>query len=173
MLLNVPGQKLLNERANAPSQDFLLVNGRRFFIKNLPTYLNFLRASNNGSTNEVLSLVSFNLFEWKDGELGALIERTRLKIGNPVRVPWFSAVPCNFRNTATKYRLDRSDGVADTGVPDGAGPDCLCEAMKTSLANKSVCYDFSLVIQKDPIKRPIENSLVVWLSEGNDRIRGV
>jgi hypothetical protein len=170
-LLEVPGQKLLNERTNARSQDLLLVNGRRFFIKDLTTYLSFLSASNNGNTRAVLSLISLNPFKWKDGELAALIERTRLKIGNPVEVPWFSAVPYKFRDTATKYRLDRCDGANDSSIPDGAGPDYLREAMKATLSNETVCYDFSLILQKDPVKQPIENSLVEWPSEGSDRIR--
>jgi len=170
-LLNVPGRKLLDQRADAPSQDFLFVNGRRFFIKDLATYLKFLRASNNGNTQAVLSLISLNPLKWANGELAALIERSKLKIGNPVRVPWFSAVPYKFKDGAVKYRLDRCDHVVDTEIAEGAQPNYLRDAMLATLKNETVCYDFSIILQKDAEKQPIENSLVEWPSDNvNERI---
>jgi hypothetical protein len=170
-LMQVPGNKLTKEEAN--THDFLMVNGRRFFIRDLDTYIKFLRESNNERT--LVSFLEINPLKWpqKTQELLALIERTRLKIANPVEVPYFSAVPYRLRdpNVATKYRMFPCTPQPEQVVPKDPDRNYLRTAMKNTLNKGAVCYNFELLLQQDPNKQPIENALVEWKEEDSKVVR--
>jgi hypothetical protein len=159
-------RKVDNEKR---TQDFLLVNGRRFFIRDLETYARFLEASNNEKT--LTSFLSINPLKWpQNGAMFlALLERTRLKIANPLEVPYFSAVPYSFNHAqqtgAAKYKIEPCNGSPEQVVPKDPADSYLRDAMRKTLSAGGACYRFLVLRQVDAAKQPIEDSTVEWKVE--------
>lgn len=159
---------LLPDRTGA-GQDFTFLNHPRFIAKDLKTYIAF---SEGLSTEKPLSgFVSLDPAHprFKPIQAKTLLETVLMPVSNPVGIPYFGQVPYKFRDTAVKYRIDPCGGAAkqERAKKDASG-DFLHDAFRDALAAGDVCYDFSLIVQKDPVAQPIEDSNVEWLSDEAD-----
>ena len=79
-------------------------------------------------------------------------------------IRYFSVVPYLLGDSAAKYSLTPRER-QETPIPDNPSDDYLREAMARQLADGSAVFDFSIQLQKDPYREPIEDAGVTWSEE--------
>ena len=90
-LMDVPGTKLIDDEADAPTQDFLFINHKVFFVKDAKDYVDFFRiATRDGVPTKFF--ISANPFKWRLKELKNA-NATRVQIANALDVQYWSMVP--------------------------------------------------------------------------------
>ncbi|KAI1315286.1 hypothetical protein EDD11_001018 [Mortierella claussenii] len=159
-LLGVEGEKLLETDKTATTQDFLFIKDPIFFTNDAQTYLDLFSKMATGSVIDKITL-PFTL-----GLRGSLIA-AKLgtgKIGNPLQIPYFSAVPYQLGvgegRLAVKYAIRPVSDQKDP-IPLSPSHDYLHEAVKASVSQSPVQFKF-LVQPKVNEHQNVEDSMTEW-----------
>ena len=158
-LFGVEGDKLLEDEKDAKTQDFVMINNfPSFFVKNLVDYEALHETLGMGDPTSALA----TFFKAHPEEAHAVTAmRGNQPIANPLQARYFSQTPYKLGPNAIKFAASSISGTSD-GRPETTGPDFLRETVQKKLRQEDAYFDFSVQLQSDPIKMPIENSLVVW-----------
>jgi hypothetical protein len=165
-LLEVDGEKLM-AGDDSRSQDFLLASSKKFFVRNAIDYVEFTVSFERGS----LHLPWYFLRtprRWSDGI--ALLRPTMwrpvaFRLNSLLRASYFSQTPYKWLDTAVKYRVEASDAtraVAPRFARKADTPQYLRDTMMRHLAAEHVVLDFSVQLQTDAERMPIEDPMVLW-----------
>jgi hypothetical protein len=133
-VLGVPGKKLLEDEAQATTQDFIMINHPVFFATDPARYLSFMDDANSDHFYRKL-LIPFDL-----GAKGTRIalETRNSKISNPLQTRYWSMVPYQLGTgpgrRAVKYSVRACSSVADP-MPKEPGHDFLRDALRNTLQN--------------------------------------
>ncbi|KAG0263078.1 hypothetical protein BGZ95_003882 [Linnemannia exigua] len=166
-LLNVPGQKLLESDKDAGTQDFVMINHPIFFSNDPKTYLDLIKKSAPDATTLQKLTIPFTL-----GLKGTLVagQLSSGKIGNPLQVQYFSAVPYQLGlgpdRIAVKYSAKPviAEHDKDHIPPSPAADDYLHQAVKRTLsptANKPVEFKF-MIQPRVGHHMDVEDSMKEW-----------
>lgn len=90
-LMDVPGSKLLDDEADAKTQDFLFINHDVFFVKDAKDYVELFRIVTR-DTLPTKFFIGLNPFKWRLTELKNA-KNIRVQIANPLDVRYWSMVP--------------------------------------------------------------------------------
>lgn len=168
-LMDIEGEKVLEEEGDAKTQDFILFDHPVFFIRNVKDYVLFnkeLEKALAKSPDKPLPLgfvfPDFNPFNWHVPELLILKTIRSKKIGSPLEAQYWSATPYKLGSLAVKYFVKPS-GKTSSRVPLQAR-DYLREAMIAHLTEqkKDAYFDFYVQVQTDPEKMPVDDPTVEW-----------
>ena len=180
-LREVPGENLLGRFVPEPvesSQDFLLINHPVFFVPDIETYGDFLRANDSESGLRVALFFAghLDLLEIAQGIRGHEVF-SPLEIGYHSMSAYLLGRPEERR--AVKYHVEPVDcatGAAIVQQPRSReARDFLREAMAERLdpevAKGPACFDFSALVREDPNDetRPVEDPTVEWDLETTPR----
>lgn len=160
-LLDVPGEKLLNDQKTAGTQDFLLMSTETFFAKNLRQFRKLMRAVATGNKAGIAGFF-LNPEHW--GLLGRLI-KSNTRCEHVFDIPYWSTQPYQFgdQSNAVKYHVRP---VADNRLQFGdmKAENYLRDNMVRTLAAGSVAFEFCVQFQTNAVKMPIEDPTVAWTS---------
>lgn len=160
-LMNVPGDKILNDQAQAESQDFLLMSSETFFAKNLQHFRKLIKAV---SAKNKSSLMAFFLNPLHWGILSRVI-KSNIACKHPFVIPYWSTQPYQYGtgSRAVKYFLQPS---ANNKLlyTDLMNENYLRLNMAKTLETQEISFDFFIQFQTDPIKMPVEDPTVRWSS---------
>ncbi|OTG65768.1 catalase family protein [Acinetobacter silvestris] len=158
-ILGVSGKKLLEDEANATTQDFIMINHPVFFANDPSRYLSLMQDLNSESFLKKLHL-PFAL--GAKGSSIALSFRTR--ISNPLQARYWSMVPYQLGigpdRQAVKYSV-RSCSATTTSIPKNPSHDFLRDALRESLQKGDACMEF-LVQPRTSSKMAVEDSMTEW-----------
>jgi Catalase len=159
-VLGVPGKKLLEDEAQATTQDFIMINHPVFFATDPARYLSFMDDANSDHFYRKL-LIPFDL-----GAKGTRIalETRNSKISNPLQTRYWSMVPYQLGTgpgrQAVKYSVRACSSVADP-MPKEPGHDFLRDALRNTLQNGDACMEF-LVQPRTSDRMDVEDSRIEW-----------
>ena len=158
-LVDVPGPKLLDEQPLA--QDFVLASAPRFFIRNVPDYVEFTRCA--AGKPMIRALAFFfgwkNPFRWRWYELTALFSTLR-KTADLLATRYFSQTPYRLGPHVAKYSAIPTSPDRPLGAT--ASPDYLRENLAARLRAGEATFDFAVQRQTRPASMPIDDATVVW-----------
>ncbi|WP_034280209.1 catalase family protein [Alkanindiges illinoisensis] len=158
-VMNVPGQKLLEDEAQASTQDFILINHPVFFANEPERYLALMKDINGGFLKKLQ--IPFSL-----GFKGSKIafQTTRSRIANPLQARYWSMVPYQLgtgaNRNAVKYSVRPCIAKQDA-IPAQPDHNYLRGALKQSLNNADVCMEF-LVQPRTSTALSVEDSMTEW-----------
>ncbi len=164
-LMGVEGTKLLESDPQADTQDFIMINSRVFFIRNVEEYAKFTRILADGSRlGYFFNQYSWNPLTWRLRDMYLALRTlkkapesllheqyfslTAYKFGTDANVK-FSARPCTARPAA---RVSRDD----------EHPNFLRDELKASLAGGEGCFELAVQPQVPGKYMPIEDPSVNW-----------
>lgn len=179
-IIGVDGEKILPRERCLRTQDFILVNHPRFFLRNAKEVAGFARAvTATGSMRSrwyetEFETLAFFLRHRNPRGAQILWNTIRTRPPNPLGLQYWSQTPYAFGPRVVKYSARPDETVGREGVPasDWNG---LEEAVKRALAPDTggdVCFDFLVQPQVDQGTMPIENPVHRW-SEDDSRFRKV
>lgn len=158
-VLGIPGKKLLEDEAEAGTQDFILIDNPVFFANDPGRYLSMMRGVNGGLLGKVR--IPFAL-----GFRGSRIALHMVgkRIANPLQTRYWSMVPYQLGTgagrQAVKYSVRSCTAVRDP-MPAKPGPDYLREAMRTTLQRGDACLEF-LVQPRTSDAMSVEDAMTEW-----------
>ncbi len=161
-LMGVRGPKLLSNHT-APTQDFVMMNSREFFIEDLKDYVAFSEGIAHGKWGLAKFAITHPRVSYR------LYKIMGQKMGNPAQSNFFSATAYKLGNSAIKFKVQPCNGRPNTTVPEGAGPDYLRQALSEQLRSGSACMDFYVQPRKGNM--PVENATVEWSEATSPYIR--
>jgi hypothetical protein len=159
-VLGVPGKKLLEDEAEATTQDFIMINHPVFFATDPARYLSFMDDANSDHFYRKL-FIPFDL-----GAKGTLIAlKTRSsRIANPLQTRYWSMVPYQLGTgegrQAVKYSA-RACSAATDRLPKNPGHDFLRDALRNTLHSGDACMEF-LVQPRTSDNMDVEDSRIEW-----------
>ncbi|MDB5088172.1 MAG: hypothetical protein JWR09_2166 [Mucilaginibacter sp.] len=158
-LLDVPGEKILENELHAKTQDFVMINHPVFFTNDPHTYLTLIqKASGNLLTKLTIPLDL--------GLKGTLLfkELNSGKISNPLQIRYFSASAFQLGigpdRQAVKFSVKPVFGIVDP-MPEEPGPDFLREVMLTTLKKGAVTMKFMIQPSTSP-DLSVEDCMHEW-----------
>lgn len=158
-VMGVPGPKLLEDEADAATQDFILIDHPVFFANDPDRYLALMRALNGGILGKLR--VPFAL-----GFKGTRIALATggKRIANPLQTRYWSMVPYQLGigpgRQAVKYSVRACSAVRDP-LPAKPAPDYLRAALRTTLQHGEACMEF-LVQPRTSDAMSVEDSMTEW-----------
>jgi hypothetical protein len=158
-LMGVPGPKL--EDGEKATQDFLLITGPAFFVRNAADYVDFTKAMDAGKPLRFF-FRGWNPFRWRFHELRRALALVHRKTANPLSARYWSVTPYLMGETGPVKFSARPCGKPPAELPDARNPDFLRAAMSSRLKSGGACFDFLVQLQKDPKKMPVEDPTVKW-----------
>lgn len=159
-LTGVPGRKLLEEQAEAETQDFLMINYPVFFVHNVADYVPFTQLSVLNKAAEFL--------DTHPHEKAIVTAITSKTVDHAFTQRYFSMVPYTLGATNIKF------GARPVSCTSGAtimpsidpepkdDPDFLRKRMVSWLGEKDACFKFSVQPQTDCTTQPIEDPTILW-----------
>jgi Catalase len=159
-VLGIPGKKLLEDEAEATTQDFIMINHPVFFATDPARYRSFMDDANSGHFYQKLR-IPFDL-----GAKGTLIalETRSSKISNPLQARYWSMVPYQLGTgtgrQAVKYSARACSSVADP-MPEKPGRDFLRDALRNTLQSGEACMEL-LVQPRTSSSMDVEDSRIEW-----------
>jgi hypothetical protein len=159
-VLGVPGKKLLEDEAEATTQDFIMINHPVFFATDPARYKSFMDDANSEHFYQKLR-IPFDL--GAKGTLIALQTRSS-KISNPLQARYWSMVPYQLGTgtgrQAVKYSARACSSVADP-MPKKPGHDFLRDALRSTLQSGEACMEL-LVQPRTSSSMDVEDSRIEW-----------
>jgi hypothetical protein len=160
-LLNVPGDKLLDDEPN--TQDFLMINHPVFFVRNAADYVEFSTAVTSGKPLSFF-FPGVNPLNWRGRELSIGRAIRGKEVTNPLATSYFSMTPYAFgESLATKYEARPCYLGVDKGQERDSAHHLRSNMMQT-LSKTDACFEFYVQIRKNPRKEPVEDPTVEWTS---------
>jgi hypothetical protein len=163
-LLDVPGEKLLEDEKDATTQDFVLFDNPIFFIKNVADYVPFMEDFRNlrSPRFSLAKIGSVFKFLFSQDYMWRLLRVTgSKKPDSPLRISYWSTTPLSIGPLAVK--LQAKPDLA--GAPAAAhfdSPDMLRLALAAQLKDHEARFDLLAQVQSDAVTMPVEDPTVEW-----------
>lgn len=157
-LMEVEGEKVLEDEKTAQTQDFVMGDHPVFFMRNAEEFAGFFSAlaANGGQPPVEFFLPN------RTQELKILQAFQQKQINNPLAATYWSQTPYQFGNQAIKFVVQPTSPIAEEV---GTTRDYLRSAMASYLSNRAATFDFLVQVQTNPEKMPIEDPTVEWLEQ--------
>lgn len=177
-LLGVTGTKVLEDPGDDTSQDFVLVNGPQFFVRNAVDYADFADCVARGEAAvarrpklaklpglarlvKLRHTLPFFLPSpwppaWRLREFSVLWKLTRKRVTNPLAETYWSQTPYRLGPYAVKY-LVKPQAVAEP-EPEHA----LTAAVAAGVGARATVFELFVQRQSDDRRMPVENPVVRW-----------
>ena len=155
-LLGVEGDKILDDERGAKTQDFVMINFPLFFSRNLKDYEELHRALASGTTDA--------FYKTRPIEKKVFYQMNHQPFYNPLQVPYWSETPYKLGSKAIKFSA-RPITTQANAKPAVTNPDYLRDALVKQIGSEDVYFEFLIQVQTDPVKMPVEDSVVDWDEE--------
>jgi hypothetical protein len=154
-LMDVNGEQ--NPGGSHRMQDFLLVSHPVFMTRDVEDFFRFNRAFEEGW----LLWYFFNPFRFKLQTFNILRAMART-MSNVLALKYWSITPSLFgEGCAVKYAAFPVTSVSDQ-MPENPDENFLHDALKQTLTQQEVVFDFFVQFQVDADKMPVEDAMVLW-----------
>ncbi len=161
-LVGVAGEKILDGAdRNATTQDFLMINHPNFFVRNAADYVVFNDVVARDGDPRGFFFPGINPFAWRvqEGLIANAIQSE--KVSNPLEARYFTMAPYLLGASAVKVSARPCTATAVSDV-SSASKDYLREAMASTLAQKSACFELLVQTQRSASSMPVEDPTVEW-----------
>jgi hypothetical protein len=171
-LLDIPGPSLIEGEAEAGTHDFIFISLPVFFAKDPKNLVEFFGAAK--ALGEAMKAGDTT----KAGEIKAqfptqfTLAQAIKKLGtpSPLELTYDSETPYRLGKYAVKCEVSPDAAKNASGLPPitkDSSPNAMREAMIAHLtsAKKAAAFTFGVHIQTDPVKEPVEDSMVLWDSK--------
>ncbi|HXT02010.1 MAG TPA: catalase family protein [Elusimicrobiota bacterium] len=157
-LMGVPGDKLADEKA---TQDFLMISGPVFFVRNAADYVEFTTDAAAGKPMRFF-FRGANPFRWRMHELRAALNLLHRRTSNPLHARYWSVASFLMGASGPAKFSARPCVKPRAGTSDTRNPDFLRAAMAKQLKDSSACFEFMAQLQTQPDKMPVEDPTIEW-----------
>lgn len=153
-LLGVPGDKLLSDERSATTHDFVMTNGKAFFLSNPIEFAEFIRCAEAG--RPFAYFFGWNPLNWKLRQLN-IVRTCLVRPENVLASSYWSQTPYRLGPHVVKFCALPIETTAPRGKPAD-----LFSALSSTLGAGEATFRFCIQRQGDPRRNPIEDPSVAW-----------
>ncbi|MES2943121.1 MAG: catalase family protein [Pseudomonadota bacterium] len=153
-LMNVDGEKLLEDEKHETTQDFIVISTNVFVTKDAQEFDQLIKAL----TGSMLDKLLFFATHWR---VVFNLVKSMKKSANPLQIRYWSTTPYLLGRNAVKYSAIPVLGKLDS-IPNSPGDNFLREAMVQQLAQDEAQFDFVVQLQTNAQTMPIEDPGKAW-----------
>lgn len=153
-VLEVPGEKIMTDEAHPDAQDFLMTNNPTPLADSAEEFVEFGMAMRSK-----FKLSLFLLSHPKVTKI--LLTRVTRKIPSIANEQFWSGSPYRLGGRAIKFNVTPCQ-VQPAVMPENPSFNYLRENLKEISQAHTICYNFNVQVQRDPVRQPIEKHLVEW-----------
>jgi catalase len=172
-LMGVEGEMASVDLADCDEQDFVLMNSPTFFARDSQGYMYLFPVAKaiddgritfnpDGSPKDIPAELQAP-FQAIAYAFKLLKQITAKQTSSPLEIDYWSATPYKFGDRAIKFavvpHLNREKFNPETAIDKS---NYLREAMTQHLANQDAYFDFTIQLQTDAVRMPIEDPTVEW-----------
>jgi hypothetical protein len=169
-VMGVPGEKLLPAEKGESTQDFVMINSSRFFIRTLADYEAFTAAMARGSRYGWFFDPWWQPWRWRIREL--------VLAADTLKAPPASLLQTQFHSLSA-YRLGPQQFVKYSARPcevrevarQPRGGQMLRASLKRELAADGGCFDLLVQLQVPGKDMPVEDATVRWSAKDSPFLR--
>jgi hypothetical protein len=169
-VMGVPGEKLLPAEKGESTQDFVMINSSRFFIRTLADYEAFTAAMARGSRYGWFFDPWWQPWRWRIREL--------VLAADTLKAPPASLLQTQFHSLSA-YRLGPQQFVKYSARPcevrevarQPRGGQMLRASLKRELAADGGCFDLLVQLQVPGKDMPVEDATVGWSAKDSPFLR--
>lgn len=178
-LLGVSGEKLISGTGEVDTHDIVLLDNETFFEGDLEQFSIFndltaeiASARRNGEDRlqAVLNGLWLKVFRklFRKDILTPALETSNQQPVSPLRAKYWSTTPYLLGdNQAVKYVAIPDPEPTVSELTDGvSSPDGLTESLRSSLKDSDAIFSFSVQVQNDIVKQPVEDPTINWSDAG-------
>jgi len=162
-LMGVPGEKLLDDEADALTHDFLLNHTPAVATADVFQFADVIDVTEGGQ-NPVLAWLDWNPFDIEAESIRLAIEAITKSIINPLSTRYWSQTPYRLgpETSAVKYSARPCDAEQPGPQLDDDDTDHFTPSMEQQLEAGDVCFEFAVQRQTDPQRMPMEDASIEW-----------
>lgn len=153
-LMDVGGEKILDEEKEEQTQDFILISTNVFVTKDVEEFDDLIKSM----TGTLLAKAWFFLTHWR---VVWNLYKSMRTFANPLQTRYWSTTPYLFGASAVKYSAIPHVDSPDQ-IPGDPGDDFLRDAMIRQLGRSEAWFDFAVQLQTDADAMPIEDPGKEW-----------
>lgn len=162
-LMDVQGEKLLKDEADAGTQDFVMINNPVFFIPTVKEYKDFMQYQARGSKfGYFFNGFDWNIFNWHYRQL-YLGAKTLKSAPDSLLTEQYHSLSA-YRLGPEQF-MKYSAKACDSNVAMPVDRDearFLRTELKQNLSKNSACFDFMVQLQNPEKYMPVEDTTVLW-----------
>lgn len=163
-LMNVPGRKLDLNHPEITSHDFIMMNNKTFFVRDVHEFAKVLYVVTTPHT--IRTIPRKIAIALSNVPLMLRAGKAKTNIKHPAEIPYFSTTAYRFGDETRAVKYGVFPSVNNKLLyPDLTGDNFLHANMTATVKEHSLEYDFCIQFQTDPAKMPIEDPTVEWTSE--------
>ena len=167
-VLGVPGRKVLEDPPDAETQDFIMIDGPVFFVRNTDSYARLVgELARLPEGKHPLKWMAW--LKAQHPEDIAVVDAYHNRVADsPLALTYFSQVPYRFgedSDTICRYSaVPHAGNMAAPIAPEARGPDYLRQAMinQLVLAGRPASFDFCVQLVHGATTEIVENPTVEW-----------
>ena len=161
-VMGVPGEKLLDLENDAQTQDFVMMNAPRFFVRDIREYALFMRYAAEGKVQLLRFFFPWNFLEWRPRDFRLLIATLGAAPDSILNAQFYSV---------SAYKLGAQSNVKYSARPctprpapaaDRSAADFLRTGLVKQLSLSSACFELLVQIQAPSKNMPVEDLTVEW-----------
>lgn len=161
-VMDVEGQQLLPPLLAGKTQDFVMVNSPRFFVRSVSEYVELERVTAAGKPfTYFLGEYYINPFKWRLRQLYLGLSTRSKAPATPLSAQYYSMSPYQLGPHEIKYSAKACEDYTVSGV-NRNGPNFLRESMKRFLKQQDACFQLMVQIRKPDARMPIQDTTVTW-----------
>ena len=161
-VMGVEGKQLLPGQLAGTTQDFLMINSPRFFIRRIDEYMQLEHYVSDGQKFKYFfGGWSLNPFKWKLRQLYVANSTIAAPPVTPFSTQYFSMSPYKLGPHDIKFSSKSCDVVTVEGI-NQKHPNFLRESLKKVLRKQDVCMELMVQIRNPDARMPIEDTTITW-----------
>jgi catalase len=171
-LLNVAGERLLDDDIHGATQDFVMVNHPAFFAANVKDFLRVEQALAAPKDNKIAAATeaftggTWNPLHWRWREaLNVVQTATQLPV-HPASHIYFSMAPFRYGRFVAKYRArpagELLGSVLDTATKLAKHADAMRLMLEETLRFQHLLFEFQVQLRTSAKTMPVEDATITW-----------
>lgn len=160
-LMGVEGEKLIDTKKDATTQDFIFLSTNLFLTKDAKDFYELVECGALNKKKSLSDYLGILRYFATHPRVGVKLLAALRKFPHLLEMEWFSATPYLFGERAVKYAA-KPWLKTKSELPRDPSNNYLRERLAEHLVREGAGFDFMVQFQLDPYREPIENSLVEW-----------
>lgn len=153
-LLDVPGEKLLSDERSATTHDFVMTNGKAFFLSNPIEFAEFIRCAEAG--RPFAYFFGWNPLKWRLRQLN-IVRTCLVRTENVLASSYWSQTPYRLGPHIVKFCA-----LPVETAPPRSSPADLFSALSDTLSAGDATFRFCVQRQGDSRTNPTEDPSIEW-----------
>lgn len=161
-VMGVEGKQLLPGVLAGTTQDFLMINAPRFFIRRIDEYQELISDTAHGVPfRYFFAGWSVNPFKWRLRQLVIALSTRTAPPDTPFSTQYYSMSTYKLGPNDIKFSSKSCDVVTVEGI-NRKHPNFLRESLKKVLRKQDVCMELMVQLRNPDARMPIEDTTVTW-----------